>query len=60
MSTLQAVALTVLPNLGGIIGALVNNPQIDTWYKVSANIAKVKTILLVNNIYLFTLCILEH
>ena len=34
MSILQAIGLTVLPNIGGIAGGLITINQIKNWYKV--------------------------
>ena len=38
MSILQAVGLTILPNIGGIAGALMTRNQINNWYEVFRNI----------------------
>ena len=37
MSILQAVGLTILPNVGGILGGLITKQQVPTWYKVMRN-----------------------
>ena len=35
MSIVQAIGLSVLPNIGGIAGGLITKSQIKTWYEVS-------------------------
>ena len=35
MSLVQAIGLTALPNLGGILGSFVTRKSIKTWYEVS-------------------------
>ncbi len=34
MSILQAVGLSIFPNLGGFIGSSITRTQIKTWYEV--------------------------
>jgi hypothetical protein len=34
MSILQAVGLTLLPNLGGFAGSLMTRNEIKNWYEV--------------------------
>lgn len=34
MSLVQAIGLTVLPQLGGFAGSLITRTQIDAWYEV--------------------------
>lgn len=34
MSILQAVGLTILPNLGGIAGSYFTRKNVKTWYEV--------------------------
>ena len=35
MSILQAVGLTLLPNIGGIAGGILTRNEITNWYEVS-------------------------
>jgi hypothetical protein len=35
MSLLQAVGLTILPNIGGIVGGLSTRAEIKNWYEVN-------------------------
>lgn len=34
MSIWQAIGLTVLPNIGGILGSVLTKKNIKTWYEV--------------------------
>jgi hypothetical protein len=34
MSILQAVGLSIFPNLGGVFGGMTTQKNIETWYKV--------------------------
>ena len=38
MSLLQAVGLTVLPNIGGLAGGLFTKKEIKNWYEVGHQI----------------------
>ena len=35
MSILQAIGLSILPNIGGIAGGLITRSQIKIWYQVN-------------------------
>ena len=37
MSIVQAIGLSILPNIGGFIGSFLTSNSIKTWYEVLAN-----------------------
>ena len=46
MSLVQAIGLTVLPQLGGFAGSLITRTQIDAWYEVKNLWQKIMFVLL--------------